>query len=48
MKRICLIYWMKSSRAKGFATYEEWYEHIREYTKQMKLMALSKKVTLMP
>ena len=30
------------SGAKGFATYEEWYEHIREYTKQMKLMALSK------
>ena len=30
------------SGAKGFATYEEWYEHIKEYTKQMKLMALSK------
>ena len=30
------------SGAKGFATYEEWYEHIRKYTKQMKLMALSK------
>ena len=30
------------SGAKGFATYEEWYEHIKEYTKQMKLMAMSK------
>ena len=38
-----MIYWMKSSQVpRVFATYEEWYEHIREYTKQMKLMALSK------
>ncbi len=38
-----MIYWMKSSQEpRALPTYEEWYEHIREYTKQMKLMALSK------